>query len=104
MSTEPKQPGQNETTDAEKKQMNQPADKNTTASPSVADKKSQKLYCGHPIRTLAEIQDILRRRFWVSDGGFTELHAVWNHEESLLIPGNKRLVDLLHHGVRFVLV
>ena len=31
----------------------------------------------------------LRRRFWIADGGFTDLHRLWVTEERGLVPGHE---------------
>ena len=31
----------------------------------------------------------MREFLWIADGGFTELHAVWNHEEAMLLEGRE---------------
>ena len=41
------------------------------------------------IKSLAEISAGLRRRFWIADGGFTELHSLWHLEEMQLILGKE---------------
>ena len=68
-----------------------PAESSKSENSKAAEKNSKKdsSFTLFKPRTLADIQTELRKRFWVSDGGFTELHAVWNHEESLLIPGRE---------------
>ena len=37
----------------------------------------------------AEIDADLRRRFWIADGGFTELHSLWKMEEAQLVKGKE---------------
>ena len=34
----------------------------------------------------------MRPILWIADGGFTELHAVWNHEEAMVVDGLEWLV------------
>jgi chromodomain-helicase-DNA-binding protein 4 len=61
----------------------------TSKTPESINPAGVKLHNGQPIKSLQQLQTELRDRFWVSDGGFTELHAVWNHEESMLLPARE---------------
>ena len=40
-------------------------------------------------RTLEEVMAELRRRFWIADGGFTDLHRLWVTEEQCLLVGDE---------------
>lgn len=41
------------------------------------------------VKTAVEIAAELRRRFWIADGGFTELHSLWHLEEMQLVQGKE---------------